>query len=107
MLAALAASLPVYAEEIHVTQEDAIRAAVAKVAPEYSPVAKQLRLQGEVKLDVVINEEGSIEKVGTTTGNPVLVQCAKEALKHWKFTPFKADGKTVKALATLDFTFKM
>jgi len=100
-------AIPMYGDGIRVSQEDAMRAVVAKVAPDYSPVPKQLRLQGDVKVDVEINEEGTIEKVISTTGNPVLVQCAKEALKHWKFTPFKSDGKAVKAITTLSFSFKL
>jgi len=100
-------AMPMYGDDIHVSQEDAMRAVVSKVAPDYSPVARQLRLQGDVKVDVVISEEGTIEKVVSTTGNPVLIQCAKEALKHWKFTPFKSGGKAVKAVTTLGFSFKL
>lgn len=101
------AAIPAWAEEIRVTQDEALKAAVSKATPEYSTMARQLKIEGEVKVDILIDEEGAIEKIGGTTGNPMLVQCAKDALKRWKFTPFKAEGKPAKAAATLSFKFKL
>ena len=41
------------------------------------------------------------------TGNPVLLNAAVAAAKQWKFTPFTNDGKAVKAVAPITFTFKL
>ncbi|HJT87781.1 MAG TPA: energy transducer TonB [Bryobacteraceae bacterium] len=94
-------------DSIHVSRQEAVKAATTRVEPEYSTVARQLKLEGEVKVDVVINEEGAVDEITPISGNPVLAQCVKEALKRWKFTPFKVDGKSVKATAPFSFTFKM
>jgi TonB family protein len=94
-------------EPIKVTKDEALKAVTTKIDPEYSAVAKQLKLEGDVKIDVVINEAGAVEEVTSESGNPVLFNCVKEAVKRWKFSPFKSDGKPAKATTMLSFTFKV
>lgn len=91
----------------HVNHADAMNAAVQKVNPEYSAMAKQLKLTGSVEVNVLISEDGRVEKVEPVSGNPVLFRCAEDALKRWKFTPFTEDGKAVKAVAAMNFSFKL
>jgi protein TonB len=83
----------------------AATAAISKVEPEYSQVAKQLRLEGKVDLEAVVDETGSVIKVETVAGNPVLARAAVEALKRWKFKPFLEDGKPTKVTAPVTFSF--
>ena len=82
-------------------------AAVTKVQPEYPPIAKQLKIQGEVELEAVVNENGAVEKVNILSGNPVLTRPAMDALKKWKFKPFVSDGKAVTTTVPVTFVFKM
>jgi periplasmic protein TonB len=90
-----------------VSHTAAVQSATAKVAPEYTAIAKQLKIQGSVQLDVVIAEDGSVEKVDIVSGNPVLTKPASEALKKWHFKPFMDGDKPVKVVATFDFDFKL
>jgi TonB family protein len=60
-----------------------------------------------VELDAFVGEDGAVETAKTVNGNPVLGKAAEEAVKRWKFTPFKEDGKAVKVIVNLAFTFKM
>ena len=92
---------------LKVSRADALGAVTTKVQPEYSPIAKQLHIEGTVELEAVISEAGSVESVNIVSGNPVLTKSASDALKKWKFTPFKADGKPTKAVAPVNFNFKM
>ena len=86
---------------------EALVAAISKVAPEYPIIARQLKIQGVVELEALVTEEGSVEKVEIVSGNPVLTRPATEALKKWKFNPFVANGKPVKAQAQISMTFKL
>jgi protein TonB len=106
---ALALSLPLCAQDApkKVSRSEALTAAVTKVQPDYPPAARQLKIEGAVELEAVVSEGGTVEKVNILSGNPVLTRPAVEAVKRWKFTPFTADGKAVKALAPVLFTFKM
>jgi protein TonB len=90
-----------------VTKTEALNAATTKVQPDYPAIAKQLKIEGAVELEAVVSESGTVEKVNIVSGNPVLTRPAVDALKKWKFAPFTADGKTVKAVVPVSLHFKM
>ena len=92
--------------EKHLSTAEAMAAAVSKPQPEYSAIAKQLHLEGAVTLNAYVTEEGTVEKVETVSGNPVLVRSAEDALKRWKFNKQTEDGKPVKFVASVTFNFK-
>ncbi len=107
-LLALAAAGPVQAQEVKkVSQAEALRNVVTRVQPDYPATARQLRIQGNVELQVLIGETGAVEKVDIVSGNPMLTRPASEALRRWKFTPFTTDGKAVKASTQISITFKL
>ncbi len=95
-------------QEKRIPRPVALKAVVSKVEPAYPVVAKQMKMEGTVEVDATVGETGAVESAKTVSGNPVLGKAAEEALKKWKFTPFKADdGKPVKGIVNLAFTFKM
>ena len=93
--------------EMHLTHAEALDAATAKPAPQYSNVARQLKLQGTVQVNVSISEDGKVDHVQSVSGNPVLFHCVEDALKGWKFTPFSESGRPAKAVAAMSFSFKL
>ena len=90
-----------------VTRNEGLNAVISKVPPEYPAIARQLKIAGEVELEVLVTEGGVVEKVNIVSGNPVLTRPASEALKKWKFTPFTTDGKAVKALVPVTLSFRI
>lgn len=92
---------------VKVSNSEAMKAATAKVQPEYPVIARQLHLEGKVEVEVHITEEGLVESAKPVTGNAVLANAAVAATRHWRFSPFMAGGKPVKATADLNFTFKL
>ena len=93
--------------DLKVSNSDAMKAATYRVRPDYPAVAKQLRLEGVVEVEAHIGENGSVEFVKLLSGNAVLASAAVTATKRWVFTPFTADGRNVKAVASLTFNFKL
>lgn len=89
-----------------VTQSAVLAQALTKRPPDYPAVARQLRLEGSVEVDVFIDESGSVTKAEPLRGNPVLVKSAVDAVQKWKFKPLTEGDKPVKAVSTLSFTFK-
>ncbi len=89
------------------TQDEAMKAATAKVQPEYPAIAKQLKLEGAVQVEASIDEKGTVESAKVVSGNVVLANSAIAAIKRWKFSPILVDGKPAKASATLSFTFRL
>jgi TonB family protein len=93
--------------EIRVATDDAMKAATKKTAPDYPPVAKQLKIGGHVQVDVTIDADGNVENVKVLSGNAMLTQSVITAVKKWKFAPFTQDGAATKAVAALEFDFKL
>lgn len=98
-------SLPALAE-VRVNHADAVKNAIKRPSPEYSPMARQMRIQGEVEVEVKIAESGEVPEVKVVTGNPMLSAGVVKTLKDWKFSPFNEGGKPSAAVANLRFSFK-
>lgn len=93
--AMLGVAMLLHAEDAKkIPTEEAMSALVSKVAPEYPPLAKQMKLTGQVELQTDIDEDGSVGEVTTVSGNPILARAAGDAVKKWKFKPFKSRVST-------------
>lgn len=92
--------------EKHLTPTESLAAAISKPQPEFPAIAKQLKLEGSVNLNAYVAEDGTVDRVETVTGNPVLARSAEEALKRWKFNKMMDDGKPVKFIASVTFNFR-
>jgi TonB family protein len=103
------AALPVCAQDAvrRLTHEEAVKAAVSKPQPPYPPVARQLRIQGHVEVEVSITPSGAVDTVKVLSGNPALTGTVGQTLKTWRFEPIVVDGKPAHAVAVLGFTFKL
>jgi TonB family protein len=106
-IALLAVFTALGSAEIRVPTPDGLRAAVKRPQPDYNPMAKQMKVQGDVEVDVKITPEGGVEDVQVVSGNPMLSAPVVKTLKDWKFTPFQQDGKATPAVSRFRFSFKL
>jgi TonB family protein len=100
-------ALPVSAQLRRLTHDEAVRAATAKPQPDYPVVAKQLRISGNVEVEVSIDPSGAVDGIKVLTGNPALTGGLASTLKRWHFEPILQDGKPTRAVAVLSFSFKL
>ncbi len=109
LTAGLFLSLPAGAQEAaqRVSESDARKAITHRVDPQYPMMAKQMHISGKATIEVTVDPEGSVEKVSVVSGNPMLTAAAVNAVKQWKFTPFKADGKSIRAVIQMGFVFSL
>jgi periplasmic protein TonB len=107
LLLSVGVSTPLWAEEftLRVSEEQATKAIKSKVNPEYPAMARQMKLGGKVQVDAYIDADGKVEKVQVVNGNALLTSAAVTAVKRWKFSPFTAEGKAVRAVAAFTFSF--
>jgi protein TonB len=79
---------------------------IRQVQPEYPPLAKQARIQGDVVIDSVIDTQGRVTEMKVVSGSPLLVQSAIQALGQWRYLPTLLNGQPVAVdmLVTLHFT---
>jgi TonB family protein len=87
--------------ELRVSMSEALKAAVKRPTPADSPIAKQMRVAGDVEVEVNITKEGDVENVKVLSGNALLTAPVVKAVKEWKFSPFASE-----AVTQLKFTFK-
>ena len=80
---------------------------VSAPQPVYPPLAKNARIQGVVKLQAVIDTDGSIAYLRLISGHPLLVNAAMDAVQHWRYEPTLVDGKAVTVLTEIDVNFTL
>jgi protein TonB len=81
--------------------------ATEKSNPVYPAAARNMRMTGIVKVELVIDETGQIAQVQNTSGPAMLQRAALDAVKKWKFRPFIRDGQATKATGFVSFNFSL
>ena len=85
---------------------DALRSsAINRVEPVYPPQAVAARIFGTVLVEVSIDEGGAVTSARAISGHQLLRDAAVEAARGWTFKPTLAQGKPVKVIGSLSFTF--
>jgi protein TonB len=75
--------------------------------PEYPPLAKMARIQGEVRLDAVISKDGTIQDLKVIQGHPLLVSAAMAAVQRWRYQPTLLNGEAVEVATEIDVNFTL
>jgi protein TonB len=80
---------------------------IRKVQPNYPPLARQARIQGQVLLAAEISKDGSIENLHLISGHPMLAPAAIEAVKQWKYKPYILNGEPVEVETQITVNFTL
>jgi protein TonB len=80
---------------------------INKVQPDYPPLARQARIQGQVVLQALIDKDGNIEKLDLVSGHPMLAPAALQAVKQWKYKPYLLNGESVRVEADIIVNFTL
>jgi TonB family protein len=78
-----------------------------KVEPIYPAEARLQRIEGSVVLDALVGEDGNVRDVQVTSGPPLLVNAAKQAVKRWRYEPFLLNGKPLALHTQITIQFKL
>lgn len=79
--------------------------AVKMVVPVYSQVALKAGIQGRVKVEIMIDEEGNVTSAKAVEGHQFLRLSAEDAARRSKFKPAMYDGKPIKAKGYILYNF--
>jgi TonB family protein len=58
-----------------------------KMAPAYPELARRMRINGTVKLEVIVAPNGVPKSPKALGGHPLLVQAATDAISKWRWAP--------------------
>lgn len=75
--------------------------------PIYPPLARSARIQGTVRLEAIINKQGMMESLKATSGHPLLVEAALDAVKLWRYQPTILNGEPVEVATTIEVNFTL
>jgi protein TonB len=81
--------------------------AIKKVAPEYPELARQAGAEGEVWIEVTIDETGRVIAARVVKSDTIksLEEAARKAAMDWLFTPAKQRDQAVKSKIAIPFQF--
>jgi protein TonB len=73
--------------------------------PVYPPLARSVRIQGDVVLRAIIDKEGGVAELQVVSGHPILAQAALAAVRAWRYRPTLLNGEPVEVETTITVTF--
>ncbi|MBA2336131.1 MAG: TonB family protein [Acidobacteriota bacterium] len=73
--------------------------------PPYPAAARAVRAGGQVVVQVVISESGSVISASATSGHPLLRAAAVAAARSAKFSPTQLSGQPVKVSGIITYNF--
>jgi len=79
---------------------------VHRVEPVYPPEARKANLQGIIALDIVVGRDGSVVNMRALNGPDLLSHAAMDALRWWKFEPYRLNGEPAAVETTVAVEFK-
>ena len=79
--------------------------AIVIVQPEYPALARQTHIQGQVRIDAVLDEQGNVVEMKVVSGPPMLYKAALDALTKWKYEPTYLNDRpiAVQMIVTINF----
>jgi TonB family protein len=77
------------------------------VEPVYPSDARQARLEGTVKLHVVVAANGEVQSFRAVSGPEALAQAAMIAVREWRYRPTLLNGKAVEMQEDVTFVFRL
>jgi protein TonB len=80
---------------------------VMQPKPAYPPLAKQARIQGTVRYNVLIGKDGFIRNMELVSGHPLLIEFATPAVQKWQYAPTLLNGEPVEVQTVVDVNFTL
>jgi TonB family protein len=80
---------------------------IHQVAPKYPQPAMQRGIQGSVVLQARIGKDGRVYDLKAVRGEPALVPAAIDAVRQWRYEPYKLNGEAVDMPTQLTINFKL
>jgi len=77
-----------------------------RVEPVYPRMAVLSGVQGQVRLHAIIARDGRIISLNVTSGHPLLVRAAEDAVRQWRYRPYFLNGEAVEVETFITVNFR-
>ena len=68
-------------------------------------MAKQIRAQGPVNVQILVDEHGNVISAHAVNGHPALIHAAEDAARRARFTPTMLNNQPVKVQGVITYNF--
>ena len=80
---------------------------IRQTQPIYPPIAKAAGVSGTVVLHATIAKNGAIKDLQVVSGSPMLQQPAVDAVRTWRYRPYKLSNEPVEVETTINVVFTL
>lgn len=94
-------------QAVRVQSEQLYAKAKERPLPPYPPIAKAVRAESTIIVEVLVSEAGDVICARALSGHPLLRAAAVAAALKWKFEPIEVSGNPTKAIGTIAINFKL
>jgi len=63
--------------------------------------------QGPVTLSAVVDQDGSVRSVTVLSGDSALAPAALEAVRQWRFKPYRVNGRATEFATRITVNFRL
>ncbi|HEY2460723.1 MAG TPA: energy transducer TonB [Candidatus Acidoferrum sp.] len=92
---------------IHIGGNAAVKLLSKKVSPVYPFEARQGRIQGTVRLHVIIGTDGGVVSAEVVSGHPLLTESSIHAVRQWQYKPSLFNGEPAEVDTTVDIIYSL
>jgi len=80
---------------------------LSRTEPQYPPEALAAHRAGDVVLEVQVAEDGSVSNIRTLSGDPLLAAAATEAVRNWRYQPYRQHDHPAQFQTDVTLTFTL
>lgn len=79
----------------------------SRTQPEYPQIAVMARIQGMVRLQAIVGQDGTIQDLKVLSGPAMLLKSSLEAVSKWRYQPTVLKGKPVEVETEIDVNYAL
>ena len=92
---------------VRVAGNEMAKRVIDRIPPEYPREANLKRIQGIVRLEVIIAVDGTPRQLKVLSGHPLLVKAALDAVRQWRYQQTEIAGEAVEVLTDVNVSFRL
>ncbi len=81
----LLACSPIASAQNASPEETTKRQVKTRTDPSYPSLAREMHVNGKVKIEVTVGADGAVRNTKVLGGSPLLVKASVDAVKNWKY----------------------
>lgn len=91
--------------QANVPMAESLQMAVTRPDPQYPQIARNMHMEGTVDVRIVVSKAGEVRSASIISGPGLFHAAALEAVKRWRYRPYKINNQPVEMITAVRFGF--